>query len=146
MISFQELKKISRTRIKDAKILLNNNSYDGSLYLCGYAVEIALKAIICKHLNIGGTDSVSHIPSNKQEFKIIEQIKTHSLETLLDLTPTNISIEIKSNSRRFADWSTILKWNPEMRYAPIRGKQIKRESFEGIDSAQRILRYLWKQI
>ena len=49
MISFQELKKISRTRMKDAQILFNNKSYDGALYLCGYTVEIALKAIVCKY-------------------------------------------------------------------------------------------------
>jgi len=144
MISFEEQKKISRTRIRDAKILLNNGSYDSALYLCGYSIEVALKAIICKNLNIGGLESASHVPSTKQDFEIISKLKTHNTEDLLALVPSTISLEIKS--KKFADWSTVQKWNPEMRYAPIQGRKIKAESINVIQATEKILRYLWRQI
>ncbi|MFA6392726.1 MAG: HEPN domain-containing protein [Candidatus Paceibacterota bacterium] len=138
MISSQELDKISRERIKDARVLFKNKSYDGSLYMCGYAIELALKAIICKNLCLSG------IPHTSEEFSNIARIKTHNLEELLKQTPTQISTKIKSVY--FADWSIILQWNPEMRYAPIKGKQLKNQANGAINSAQHIVKYLWKEI
>lgn len=50
MISTQELKKIAAARLRDAEILYQGKRYDGAFYLCGYAVELTLKAKICKTL------------------------------------------------------------------------------------------------
>ncbi|HSR89266.1 MAG TPA: HEPN domain-containing protein [Candidatus Udaeobacter sp.] len=144
MISFEELKIISQTRLEDAKALLINGRYDGALYVCGYAVETALKSIVCKNLNLNGVVSSAHIPSTTQEFKIIELIKTHDLEGLLKLAPANLATEIKTT--KLSEWSTVLKWNPEMRYAPIRGAAMQVESTDVVNSAESILQYLWTQI
>jgi HEPN domain-containing protein len=138
MISSRELQKISKERIRDAKILFSKGSYDGSMYICGYAIELALKAVICKNLSLSG------IPHTSEEFSIIAKLKTHNLEDLLKQTPGVISANIKSNY--LADWSIVLQWNPEMRYAPIRGEKMKDQSDGAIRSAQRIVRYLWKEI
>ena len=51
MISVAELDNIARARIEDAKALLTAGRFDGATYLCGYAVEVALKARICRSLN-----------------------------------------------------------------------------------------------
>lgn len=144
MISFEQLEKISRTRLKDAKILLEAGSCDGALYLCGYAVELALKAIICKNLDLAGAPSASHIPNTSQEFTTISQIKTHKLDDLLNLSPVNVKVGVKS--KFLAEWSMVQKWNPEIRYAPIRGRRMKTEAQNGFDAAKKILRYLRKQI
>ena len=48
----QELKAIADLRLNEAEILFNAHSYDGAAYLCGYVVEVALKARICKHLGL----------------------------------------------------------------------------------------------
>lgn len=138
MISTSELDKISRSRIKDARVLFRNGSYDGSLYVCGYSIELALKAVICKNLSLSG------IPHTSEEFSNIARIKTHNLEELLKQVPTPISTKIKSTY--LADWSIVLQWNPEMRYAPIKGRQMKNRASGAISSAQRIVRFLWKQI
>ena len=138
MISSKELDKISRARIKDAIILFKNKGYDGALYICGYSIEVALKAIICKNLRLNG------IPHTTEEFNNIARIKTHNIEELLKMTPSNINGKIKG--KYFADWSIVLLWNPEMRYAPIKGKQKKNQASGAISSAQKILRYLWKQL
>ncbi len=48
----KDLQKIAELRLKEAKILYDNKLYDGAVYLCGYVVEAALKARICKHLQM----------------------------------------------------------------------------------------------
>jgi hypothetical protein len=43
-----ELQKISRLRVKEAKVLLDNGYAPGAYCLMGYAVECVLKACIAK--------------------------------------------------------------------------------------------------
>ena len=43
MISTKDLKSAARAYLRDATILLREKRYDGAYYLCGYAVELALK-------------------------------------------------------------------------------------------------------
>jgi hypothetical protein len=45
-----ELKRLAADRLKDAQSLLKAKRYNGAIYLCGYAVELALKARICQTL------------------------------------------------------------------------------------------------
>ena len=51
MPSRGELQLISKTRLKEVKILYQNRLYDGAIYLSGYVIETALKARICRILN-----------------------------------------------------------------------------------------------
>jgi HEPN domain-containing protein len=51
MIGRQDLKNISKTRLKEAKTLYKNGLYDGAKYLLGYSLETAFKAIICRILD-----------------------------------------------------------------------------------------------
>ena len=50
MISAIDLRSIARARLRDAQILLQAKRFDGAFYLCGHAVEVALKARICRTL------------------------------------------------------------------------------------------------
>ena len=47
MILSSDLRDIAQARLDDADALLRAGRFDGSVYVCGYAVEIALKARIC---------------------------------------------------------------------------------------------------
>ncbi len=38
---------MAEARLHDAEVLLANGCHDGAAYLCGYAVELALKRRIC---------------------------------------------------------------------------------------------------
>ncbi len=143
MISYEELKKISRTRIAEAQILFDNEKFDGSIYLCGHAIEIALKAIICKNLR-GSTQSFGHIPSTISEFKTVAEMKTHKLDELL--AATGLQVEITSKPARWTAWSTLLKWNPEIRYSPIKGRLMKTSAEEVINSANKLLHFFWRQV
>jgi len=42
------LQDLAIVRLKEAKALLDQGFHDGAYYLCGYAVECALKACIAK--------------------------------------------------------------------------------------------------
>jgi len=144
MISYKEIQKIAKTRLEDSKILCKKGRYSGAIYICGYANELALKAIICKKLKLRG------IPNHSNEFKIIQDIKTHNLEYLLNLLSKldkNISDEILINKK--GDWNIILDWDPEQRYIPIdekSQKQWKQEAKDLINSTSKILNYLWENL
>ncbi|MGI8641459.1 MAG: HEPN domain-containing protein [Pyrinomonadaceae bacterium] len=109
MISTKELKKIASARIKDAEVLSNGGRYDGAVYLCGYSIELSLKARICRTLSWSG------FPSSKREFEGLQSFRTHRLDLLLSLSGQ----EIKIKTKFLADWSVVVKWEPETRYSVV---------------------------
>jgi hypothetical protein len=80
MITARNLRAIARARLRDARVLLRARRWDGAVYLCGYAVELALKARICQTLKWAG------FPETPAEFKGLQSVKTHDLEMLLHLS------------------------------------------------------------
>jgi HEPN domain-containing protein len=104
-----ELKKLARLRLKEAEYLNKQGLYDGCVYLCGYVVECALKARICKFLGL------STYPSDGEHGRIF---KTHNFGILKLLAGLEGEITITKNKALFDNWSTATKWDPEQRYAP----------------------------
>ena len=49
MISTKALRAIARARLRDAQVPLRAGHFDGAFYLCGCAIELALKARMAKH-------------------------------------------------------------------------------------------------
>jgi len=128
MLSAANLTSISRARLKDAKGLLSKRRFDGAVYLCGYAVEIALKARIVKTLKWTG------FPETNAEFKNYGSFKTHDLDVLVHLT----GWETKIKTAFLAEWSAVKQWNPELRYGRPGGvTQVEAESM--INSAKLIV-------
>lgn len=109
MISRASLRKRARSKLKDAEVLLENGRYDGSVYLCGYVIELILKARTCRTLKW------SELPETNSEFKNLQSFKTHNLDVLLNLS----GLEKKIKINYFLDWSIVNQWNPEMRYADV---------------------------
>lgn len=128
MLSRRELKQIARARLKDAEVLFGAKRYDGASYLCGYAVEIALKAKVCETLKWKG------FPSTKGEFGNYQSFKTHSLDVLLTLS----GVEEKIKKRYLTDWSVVAEWDPEARYKPI-GKVSEGDSRLMIESTKALM-------
>jgi len=50
MITRTELRNLAKARLKESKILFDSKQYDVATYLSGYAIELALKARICRTL------------------------------------------------------------------------------------------------
>ena len=106
MLTIAELRSISASRIDEAQALLDAGHYDGVVYLCGYAVELALKAQVCETLNWVG------YPYTNREFRELQSFRTHSLRMLLILSGQEISIKASYSQ----EWLNVAKWNPELRY------------------------------
>ena len=109
MLATQEVRRIASARLRDAEVLLAANRYDGAVYLCGYAGELALKARICKTLKWPG------YPESNKEFEPLKSFKVHDLDVLLRLTGRESIVK----ATYFVEWSAVAAWNPEARYKPI---------------------------
>lgn len=106
MITVSELEIIAQERLLDAEALIAAGRYDGAIYIGGYAMELSLKARICKTLKW------AEFPSSANDFQNYRSFKVHDLDVLLHLS--GIEDEIKQN--HWADWSNVNTWNPESRY------------------------------
>jgi hypothetical protein len=52
MATYQQLKDLAHLRLREAEALFAAELYDGAKYLSGYVVELALKARICRVLDV----------------------------------------------------------------------------------------------
>lgn len=125
------MQSIVRERLADAETLLKDNRYNGAVYLCGYAVEIALKHKICQTLNWDG------FPSSNREFEKYKSLKTHDLDVLLSFT--GIESLVKKNN--LSEWSAMKIWNPEARYNTADLIEVP-EAIRMIESAKVIIEIL----
>lgn len=109
------LKRITETRLKEAKLLFDNGYYDGAIYLCGYAVEAALKAMVCKTLGVTEYPGEQVLKSMKSAFYTHE---LDNLKILAGLTPhLNLAQETEPLKTVFQNWSLLSNgWKSEMRY------------------------------
>jgi HEPN domain-containing protein len=109
MITIAELETIAQARLLDAEALIAAGRYDGAAYICGYAIELSLKARICKTLKW------SVFPSSNSEFQNCQSFKVHNLDVLLHLS----GFEEEIKQEQMSDWSNVKNWNPENRYKTI---------------------------
>jgi len=109
VISVSDLRAIAKARLDDAELLAQSNRAEGAQYLCGYSVELALKARICGVLNWSG------FPENRKEFENLGSFRTHKLDVLLRLSGQ----EERIKADHLWAWSVIVEWVPEVRYKPI---------------------------
>jgi hypothetical protein len=109
MLTTQEMRRIAFARLRDAEVLHQAKRFDGASYLCGYSVEFALKARICKTLKWAG------YPQTQSEFQGLASFKVHDLEMLLRLSGKAGVVK----GKYLAEWSGVMSWKPEDRYNPI---------------------------
>jgi len=128
MLTISELQEIAQERFEESNVLFGANKYDGAMYLCGYAVEVTLKARICQTLHWNG------YPSTRKEFQNYQSFRTHNLEVLLTLS----GVKNRIITSFLTEWSAMANWNPEMRYRPI-GHVSQTEAKSMIDSARTLL-------
>jgi HEPN domain-containing protein len=101
--------KLSEIRIKEAKVLLDLKLYEGAYYLCGYAVECALKACIAKRTQ------VHDFPPKPQ---VVRDYYQHDLESLAKLAGLESDLKRRQQSMvQFkASWELTVEWSEEKRY------------------------------
>lgn len=100
MIPVAELDRIAEARLEDAEALLAAGRFDGATYLCGYAIEVALKARICRTLNW------LEFPRTGREFEAYRSFQTHELDVLLRLSGQ----EARIKQNHFGLWNIVAVW------------------------------------
>jgi HEPN domain-containing protein len=128
MLKLSDLALIAKARLEDASVLFNQGRYDGANYLCGYAVEIALKFRAARTLNW------KEFPETSGEFGLLRSFQVHDLDALLRLSGQEEEIKRKFISQ----WSAVSQWNPESRYKPI-GNVTQRKAGDMIENAKIIV-------
>ncbi len=71
-----KIQEIAEQRLVEAELLFQNGYYDGACYLVGYCVELALKAVICKTLDIDDLFTTNY------RSELVRPFKTHDLDSL----------------------------------------------------------------
>ena len=127
-LSVADLRRIAKERLRDAKALLKLKRYDGGVYLCGYALEIGLKARICKTLKW------NTFPTDKGKYR---SFFVHDLDILLNLSGREEVVK----STLFSEWSIVGTWDPEARYAAA-GQADESELTLMIEATEQLLKKL----
>lgn len=110
MDDIEEILKIADLRLKEAKILFENECFDGCIYLAGYCVELLLKAKIAKLLDLDNL-FVSFGRDKVKPFKI------HKLTDLVLYAGLHkqIAEEVDETFKRY--WSLLItEWSKDLRY------------------------------
>jgi hypothetical protein len=131
MISRNDLRKIIKGRLKDSEVLLAGKRYDGAIYLCGYAVEMALKLRICQTLKW------QSFPETPGEFSDLKSFQIHDLERLLRLTGR---VDVVKPAY-MTDWSIVLQWDQNARYK-VPGSATRTDAVDMLNAAKTIIRVL----
>jgi hypothetical protein len=108
MASRRQLQHLACVRLKEAEALYNSDCYDGCAYLCGYVIELGLKAAICSRL---GVDDYPEKGS-----RLRDALRTHDFDDLKLLAGMDRAFEASASS--LANWSLASEWTPERRYDP----------------------------
>lgn len=88
-----DLKQISLARIKAAKLLLDEDDYDGCAYLMGCGLECALKSVICKTLKV-----INYPEFLADDKEVPRFFMTHSFVRLLLLSGLSDIFEVQTNN------------------------------------------------
>ena len=104
-----DLQRMSKIRIREAKVLFAAEEYSGAYYLAGYAVECALKACIAKSVQRYDFPDKS----------LAQKSYVHDLKDLLRLAdPNSVSgTDILLNPKLDASWNLAKDWTEQSRYS-----------------------------
>lgn len=107
----KDLQKLARIRLKEARVLLMAECYEGSYHLTGLGVECVLKACIAKL-------------TNRHDFpdkKFVDRIYTHKLPELLGLA--GLESDLDDHATQYPvfarHWAALKGWDVNSRYELI---------------------------
>lgn len=102
-----EFQALTRTRLREARILLKSGEPSGAYYLGGYAVECALKACIAKK-------------TKRHDFLTLSAVQKAHTHTLIDLIrAAGLEASLKGERRNAGfsiNWNIVRDWTVDSRY------------------------------
>jgi HEPN domain-containing protein len=119
-----DFQRLAETRLEDAQALLKAGRFDAAYYLGGYAVECALKALICAN-----TREFDFPPKDARDYY------THDLVRLLTIAGLENSLEqaFQDNKQLDEYWRVVKDWKEDRRYRS-EGTDAERAAWELIEA------------
>jgi HEPN domain-containing protein len=104
----KDLQRLARIRLREARCLFKNGFYDGSYYLCGYALECAIKACIARK-------------TKRHEFPHRQTVLDSYVHDLVKLIGTaglkaDFERELRTDPAFGLNWGVVKDWSEEARY------------------------------
>lgn len=105
-----DLQKMAEERVADAAALLDAGRFQAAYYLCGYAVECALKACIARKVR----------EFDFPDRKVVNDSYVHNLTKLLTVSGIDelYDDEAGRNSAFARNWNIVKDWSEVSRYDP----------------------------
>lgn len=132
-----DLEELADIRVKEAKVLLDAENYQGAYYLAGYSLECAIKACIAKQVR-------------QHDFPNLELAKNSYSHKLMDLLGV-AGLKQKLNEKEGQDadfqlnWAVAKDWSEKARYENRVEEKKAKDLYEAItDDQSGILAWLKK--
>lgn len=108
-VNRDDFQQLAEEHLRNAKALLEAGLYSGAYYMCGYAVECALKACICARNN--RFDFYPHP-------KVVQNAWSHKPADLIRVSGLNEKMEQERESEPELDlnWRIVEDWSEASRY------------------------------
>lgn len=127
------LQQLATIRLAEARLLYGSEFLSGAWYLGGYAVELALKAVVCRNLGV----------SAYPERAFAGRLKSHSFSDLALLAGLTESLLVSLANPIFErNWELINTWDPQQRYEVGRSKQQVSDFLSALDDREHGV-YVW---
>ena len=130
-----DLEELVGIRIKEAKLLLEAESYQGAYYLAGYSLECAIKACIAKQVQRYDFPNLE-LARNSYSHKLADLLGVAGLKQKL--------IEKEKQDDNFQlNWAVAKDWNEKSRYECRVKERKAKDLYEAItDNKSGILAWL----
>ncbi len=119
-----DFQQLSRIRVAEATVLLDNGHFLGAYYLLGYAVECALKACIAKQLR-------------RYDFPDRQRVNdsyTHDLDKLLRVSGMRAELDVdrQTDADLERNWFIVKDWSENTRYATAVLEDTVRDFYQAV--------------
>jgi HEPN domain-containing protein len=102
---------LAETKFLEAECLVQNGFFDGAYYVGGYAIELLLKARICKTL---GVDNFYMF--DKAQKDLYRPFKVHDYGQLMLLSGIYDQFVSEQDIKFRTHWAMVKDWNEAVRY------------------------------
>ena len=130
MIGHADLRILAQTRLREAEALFAAGLYDGTVYLCSYVLEMALKACVCRTLDL------PLYPDDERGAR--QTFRTHDFELLVLLAGlrNKLMAEREASIAFDRNWTLAASWPLEDRYTVSKSQVNAGEMLEAMTSPE----------
>lgn len=128
-----DFQQLAELHLQHARALLDAELYSGAYYMCGYAVECALKSCICK--NTAQFDFYPH-PRN-----VVENAWSHDFTKLVSVAGLQDQFRLARDADGLLDvnWKEVETWSEDSRYESKKGRQAAENLFAAVSDPHGVL-------